>query len=262
MADKKEEQKSVFDKISPRYGEIKKIIAVMSGKGGVGKSTVTSLLALSLAREGNKVGILDADITGPSIPKMFGLKSGVTASPEGGINPATAAYNIVIMSLNLLLPNENDPVIWRGPILSGTVKQFFEEVNWGELDYLIVDLPPGTGDVPLTVMQSLPLEGLVIVSSPQELALMVVSKAIKMAESIKIPILGLVENMSYTICPNCGEKIEIFGPSKGKEAAEAFGLKFLGSLPLDPHLGELCDKGKIGEYRIEEADKAFSQLLA
>lgn len=251
----------VLEKITPKYGTIKKVIAVMSGKGGVGKSTVSALLALTLARRGQRTGILDADVTGPSIPKMFGLRGGVEASPGGGIKPAGGPHGLKIMSLNLLLPAEDDPVIWRGPLISGTVKQFWEEVAWGELDYLVVDLPPGTGDVPLTVMQSVPLEGLLIVSSPQELALMVVRKAIKMAQHMEMHVLGLVENMSYVLCPQCGAKIEAFGPSRAAEAARTTGVPLLGMLPLDPQLGELCDTGRIAEYANGEVKEVFSRLI-
>lgn len=226
---------------------IKNVIAVMSGKGGVGKSTVTSLLATSLKKQGFKVGILDADVTGPSIPRMFG----VNKRPEDigfGLMPSESSTGIRIMSLNLLLDNEDDPVIWRGPIIANTIKQFWTEVVWGELDYLLVDLPPGTSDAPLTVMQSLPLNGIIIVSSPQDLVAMVVKKAIKMANMMDLPILGLVENYSYAICPKCGEKIEIFGKSKGEEDAKEAGVKYLGALPLDHKLADFCDKGQIEMY--------------
>lgn len=224
------------------------VIAVMSGKGGVGKSSVTSLLACAFSKKGSKVGVLDADITGPSLPKMFGIK-GMADSNGFAIIPPITSTGIKIMSLNLLIPNEDDPVIWRGPILAGAVKQFWTDVAWGDLDYLIVDLPPGTGDVPLTVMQSLPLNGLVIVSSPQDLAAMIVRKAIKMARQMNIPILGLVENMSGAVCPHCGQEIPLFGHGHGKEMAEKFGIPFLGSLPVDPKLSQLCDEGKVENYQ-------------
>ncbi|MCS5694745.1 Mrp/NBP35 family ATP-binding protein [Desulfofundulus thermocisternus] len=227
--------------------DIKRVVAVVSGKGGVGKSSVSALLAVALARRGNRVGILDADITGPSIPKLFG----VIDRPEQFnkfILPARTITGIRLMSLNLLLPQEDDPVIWRGPILSSAVKQFWTDVAWGELDYLIVDMPPGTGDVPLTVMQSLPLDGLLIVSSPQDLAMMVVKKAIKMARLINVPILGLVENMSYLLCPHCGEKIQLFGSSHVGEAARKNDLPLLAVLPVDPKLTELGDAGLIENY--------------
>lgn len=192
--------------------------------------------------------MLDADITGPSLPRMFGIK-GMADSNGFAVLPPITSTGIKIMSLNLLMPNEDDPVIWRGPILAGTVKQFWTDVAWGEIDYLIVDLPPGTGDVPLTVMQSLPLNGLIIVSSPQDLAAMIVRKAIKMARQMNIPILGLVENMSGAVCPHCGEEIPLFGHGHGKETADKFGIPFLGSLPVDPKISQLCDEGKVENYQ-------------
>lgn len=226
---------------------IRNVIAVMSGKGGVGKSSVTSLLAVALRQKGFNVGVLDADITGPSVPMMFGVK-GMAGSDGTAILPPTTSTGIKIMSLNLLMPNEDDPVIWRGPILAGAVKQFWTDVAWGDIDYLVVDLPPGTGDVPLTVMQSLPLNGLVVVSSPQDLAAMIVTKAIKMAMHMNTPILGLVENMSGVVCPHCGEEIPLFGRGQGKELAQKFGIPFLGSLPVDSKFSELCDQGRIEDY--------------
>lgn len=226
---------------------IKNVIAVMSGKGGVGKSSVTSLLACEAKKKGYSVGVLDADITGPSLPKMFGVK-GMAESTGFALLPLSSDNGIRVMSLNLLTHNEDDPVIWRGPVIAGTVKQFWTDVAWGELDYLFVDLPPGTGDVPLTVMQSLPLDGLIVVSSPQDLAVMIVSKAIKMAQHMNIPILGLVENMNCAICPHCGEEFELFGPGQGKEISEKFKVPFIGGLPIDPNLSKLCDQGKIEEY--------------
>lgn len=233
---------------SHELNTIKRVIAVMSGKGGVGKSSVAALLATALRREGFKVGVLDADITGPSIPRMFGVKQRPDTA-DLGIFPPRSIGGVEIMSLNLLLEKEDDPVIWRGPLIAGAVKQFWTDVIWGELDYLIVDLPPGTGDAPLTVMQSLQLDGLVLVTSPQELVMMVVRKAVKMAQMMKVPIIGLVENMSYAICPHCGEKWELFGPSRGEEAAKEAGIPFLGKLPLDPELVRLCDTGRVEHYR-------------
>lgn len=227
--------------------EIKKVVGIMSGKGGVGKSSVSALLAVALKRSGFQVGILDADITGPSIPKLFG----VIDRPEMDnklLRPARTLTGIRIMSLNLLLPQEDDPVIWRGPILSGAVKQFWTDVAWGKLDYLILDMPPGTGDIPLTVMQSFPLQGLVLVSSPQDLAMMVVRKAMKMARMVNVPILGLVENMSHLVCPSCGESIRLFGASHVQEAAQKNGLLLLGSLPMDPHFTALADTGLVENY--------------
>ncbi|MCG8402088.1 MAG: Mrp/NBP35 family ATP-binding protein [Firmicutes bacterium] len=230
--------------------DIKHVIGVMSGKGGVGKSSVSALAALSLARKGYLVGILDADITGPSIPKMFGLKEHPRHA-ENFLYPVMSRAGIAVMSLNLLLEQEDQPVIWRGPIIAGAVKQFWTDVAWGGLDYLVVDMPPGTGDVPLTVMQSLPLEALVIVTSPQDLANMVVKKAINMARQMNIPILGLVENMSCLHCPDCGREINIFGAGHTDGLLAATGLRMLEKLPLDPGLAELCDAGLIEDYQGE-----------
>lgn len=230
---------------------IKHVIAVMSGKGGVGKSTVTALLASSLCQKGYKVGILDADITGPSIPKLFGIKE-MPQGTEFGLLPVKSKKGIEIMSINLLLPHEDDPVIWRGPIISGVIKQFWEEVIWGDLDFLLVDLPPGTGDAPLTVLQSLPLKGVIIVTSPQDLANMVVRKAINMATKMNIPILGLVENMSYIECPECNKRIYPFGKGKIQEMSEEFKLPLLGVLPLQLSLSLKGDEGKIEEFPVED----------
>ncbi|MDD3925187.1 MAG: Mrp/NBP35 family ATP-binding protein [bacterium] len=235
-------------------------IAVMSGKGGVGKSLVTGLLAVGLRRQGKKVGVLDADITGPSIPRMFGIKER-PATTEFGMLPVRSRDGINVISLNLFMDNEDDPVIWRGPMISNAVKQFWEEVVWGDLDYLLLDLPPGTADVPLTVMQTLPLKGVIIVSSPQELTMMIVKKAIKMAEMLKIPVLGLVENMSYVVCPGCNEEVEIFGPSRGAETAASLNIPFWGRLPIDPALAALCDSGKIEDYD-SDAPLKLAQNLA
>ncbi len=242
---------------------VKNIIAVMSGKGGVGKSSVTSLLAVSLAKQGYKVGILDADITGPSIPRMFGVVD--RPGPGTGIGfapPKSYDLGIKIISLNLLLDNEDDPVIWRGPIIAGAVKQFWTDVEWGKLDYLLLDLPPGTGDVPLTVMQQIPLTGLVIVTSPQDLAAMVVRKAVNMAKMMTppVPILGMVENMSYFVCPHCGEEARIFGAGHG-ETAKKMDLPMLAVLPIDPNLTDLADKGRIEEYDTE-AFKNFNDIVS
>lgn len=234
-----------------QFNNINNVIAVMSGKGGVGKSAVSGLLAVSLAREGNRVGILDADITGPSIPKMFGISGRPHSMDEFLLPVSSPVLGIEIMSLNLLLPNEDDPVIWRGPIIAGAVKQFWSEVAWGRLDYLIVDLPPGTGDVPLTVMQSLPLNGVVIVTTPQDLATMVVRKAIKMINQMNVPIIGLVENMSYLTCSHCGEKLYPFGSSHREDVVNTFGVQVLKVLPIDPQLAELCDTGRIEDYHGE-----------
>ncbi|MBO8158485.1 Mrp/NBP35 family ATP-binding protein [Thermosyntropha sp.] len=245
------------------FNDIKNVIAVMSGKGGVGKSSVTGLIASTLAKMGKKVGVLDADITGPSQPKAFGISNeeGLKGS-QFGIIPPVSKLGIKIMSINFFLPNEDDPVIWRGPLLAGAVNQFWGEVDWQDLDYMIVDLPPGTGDVPLTVMQSLPVNGIVIVSSPQDLAFMVVKKAIKMAKKMNIPILGLIENMSYAICPHCNEKIEIFGNSQGEKVAEEAGIDYLGALPWDSKLNMLVDQGKIEEYESAEIKMIVEKIIS
>lgn len=225
--------------------ETKRVIAVLSGKGGVGKSLVTGSLAIELQRGGNKVGVLDADITGPSIPKMFGM-SGRHAHGIGNLLlPEISDHGVKVMSSNLLLQNETDPVLWRGPVIAGAIRQFWSETSWGPLDYLLVDMPPGTADVALTVFQSLPVDGIVIVTSPQDLVSMIVAKAVNMAEKMNIPVLGIVENMSYVTCPDCGKKIEIFGHSKLDEVAEQYGLKVLGRLPINPAFAAACDAGTL-----------------
>ena len=225
--------------------EVKRVIAVLSGKGGVGKSFVTGALAVELARRGSKVGILDADITGPSIPKMVGM-SGKRASGLGNLLlPEISATGIKVMSSNLLLEHETDPVLWRGPVIAGAIRQFWSETSWGPLDYLLVDMPPGTGDVALTVFQSLPVDGIVVVTSPQDLVSMIVAKAVNMADKMHVPILGVIENMSYITCPDCGKTIEIFGTSKLEQVAETYGVKVLGRLPIDPALAAACDAGEI-----------------
>ena len=222
---------------------VKHVIGVVSGKGGVGKSLVAGILATNLMRAGKRVGILDGDITGPSIPKMFGL-SGVHAHGENDqLVPVSEARGIKIMSANLVLQNETDPVLWRGPVVAGAIQQFYGQCNWGELDYLLIDMPPGTGDVALTVFQSLPVEGIVIVSSPQDLVQMVVGKAVKMANMMGIRVLGLVENMGYVQCPHCNQRIEPFGPSRLEDTAASFGISALGQLPIDPVFSKLSDKG-------------------
>ncbi|RPF42506.1 Mrp family chromosome partitioning ATPase [Thermodesulfitimonas autotrophica] len=225
---------------------VKRVVAVMSGKGGVGKSLVTSLLAVTFTRDGYQVGILDADVTGPSIPKSFGVKGRPEVVGEV-LYPLRTACGIRVISMNLFLEKEDEPVIWRGPVISGAIKQFWTDVAWGDLDYLFVDLPPGTGDVPLTVMQSLPLSGIIVVSSPQDLTIMVVRKAIRMAEMMGVPLLGLVENMAYIVCPQCGEKIYAFGAPQGKTVAAETGLELLATLPVDPKLAKLVDAGEIEE---------------
>ncbi|MBR5559871.1 MAG: Mrp/NBP35 family ATP-binding protein [Clostridia bacterium] len=224
--------------------KVRKVIGVVSGKGGVGKSLVSGELAVMLSRMGYRVGVLDADITGPSIPKMFGIHDKAMGDGEF-IYPAETATGIKVMSVNLLLENDDTPVIWRGPVIAGAVKQFWEEVAWGELDVMVIDMPPGTGDVPLTVFQSIPLDGIVVVSTPQDLVGMIVRKAVNMAGMMNIPVLGLVENMSYALCPDCGKKIEIFGKSRIAQEAAALSLPVLAQLPFDPAAANLCDRGMI-----------------
>jgi Mrp family chromosome partitioning ATPase len=230
---------------------IKKVIAVVSGKGGVGKSLVTSLLASQMQERGKKTAILDADITGPSIPKAFGINEQVQSTDDGLI-PAKSKTGISIMSINLILERETDPVIWRGPVISGVIQQFWKDVLWGDVDYMFIDMPPGTGDVPLTVYQSLPIDGVVIVTTPQDLVTMIVTKAYNMAKTMNIPVMGIVENMSYIYCPDCGKKIEMFGKSKVNEIADALGIKVLARLPMDSKTAELVDKGDV-----ELADKTL-----
>jgi len=237
-------------KAAQSMNKVDNVIAVLSGKGGVGKSSVAALLAVALHRQGKRVGVLDADITGPSIPKMFGLHEPPAMGPLG-ILPAESGAGVKVMSINLLLPSEDEAVIWRGPLISSAIKQFWQDVAWGELDYLIVDLPPGTSDASLTVMQSIPLSGVVLVTSPQDLAGMVVRKAARMAQHMGAPILGVVENMSYIICPECGEKIEVFGPSGAMRTAMDLQVPLLGQLPLDPELAVRCDAGEVEEYEAE-----------
>ena len=223
---------------------VKKVIGVVSGKGGVGKSMVTALSALAATRNGYKTGIMDADITGPSIPKMFGVHTKAYGS-EFGIMPEVTPMDIKLMSINLLVDNETDPVVWRGPVIGGVVEQFWTDVCWGDLDVLFIDMPPGTGDVPLTVFQSLPIDGIIVVTSPQDLVSMIVAKAVNMAKLMNIPVLGLVENMSYITCPDCGRKIQMFGESQAEAVAAANGIKLLEQLPIDPVLSQEADAGKI-----------------
>ncbi len=244
-----------------KLSHIKKVIGVVSGKGGVGKSLVTSMLAVEMSRRGYKTAILDADITGPSIPKVFGLHEKAEGS-EDGIYPVKTKTGIEVMSINLLLDDEKAPVVWRGPVIAGTVKQFWTDVVWNEVDYMFVDMPPGTGDVPLTVFQSLPLDGIVIVTSPQELVSMIVSKAVNMASLMNIRVLGLVENMSYVLCPDCGKHVDIFGAGKTDAVAAEFGFDLLARIPLDARLAALCDKGALelmeNDYLSAAADKMES----
>ena len=236
-------KESLIEKTN-EFNSIKKVIGIVSGKGGVGKSIVTSMLAVLMNRKGYKSAVLDADITGPSIPRIFGIKEKAQGS-EIGLFPAKSKTDIGIMSVNLLLENDTDPVVWRGPIIAGTVKQFWTDVLWGDVDYMFIDMPPGTGDVPLTVFQSIPVDGIIIVTSPQELVSMIVEKAVKMAQMMDIPILGLVENMSYFKCPDCGKEISIFGESHIERIAADNNITNIAKLPINPKIAAACDKGVI-----------------
>jgi Mrp family chromosome partitioning ATPase len=238
---------------------VKKVIAVVSGKGGVGKSMVTSLLAVLANRKGYSTAVLDADITGPSIPKSFGVKDRALAD-DNGLYPAKTKTGIQIMSLNMLLEDETAPVVWRGPVIAGTVKQFWTDVQWGDVDYMFVDCPPGTGDVPLTVFQSLPIDGIVVVTSPQELVSMIVGKAVRMAELMNVPVLGLVENMSYFECPDCGEKHEIFGKSHVEETAKQYGIPVVAKMPIEPKLAAGVDAGMTELFEGDYLDALFASL--
>ena len=247
-----------------QHSSVKHVIGVVSGKGGVGKSFVTGILATNLARAGKRVGILDGDITGPSIPRMFGISDERSYGVEEQLIPIEDANGIKIMSANLVLQNETDPVLWRGPVVAGAIQQFYSQCNWGDLDYLLIDMPPGTGDVALTVFQSLPVEGVVIVSSPQDLVQMVVGKAVRMAEMMHVPVLGLIENMAYITCPHCDERIEPYGPSKLAKTAAAFNLEPLGQLPMDATFAQIADKGtfstELPEGLIPEATQSVLDL--
>lgn len=238
---------------------VQKVIGVVSGKGGVGKSLVTAMLATLMKRRGYSTGILDADVTGPSIPKMFSIKERAQGS-DLGVFPVESKFGTKIMSINLLLENETDPVVWRGPIIAGTVTQFWTDVIWGDVDFLFVDMPPGTGDVPLTVFQSLPVDGIVIVTSPQELVSMIVTKAVNMAKSMNVPILGIVENYSYLSCPDCGKRISLFGESHIDEVAKSAGVEVLAKLPLDPAIARQCDQGVIELFEGDWLDHAADLL--
>ena len=238
---------------------IKKVIGVVSGKGGVGKSFVTAMMAVLMRRKGYATGIMDADITGPSIPKMFGITEKAQGS-ELGIFPQKTKNNINLMSVNLLLPEDDAPVIWRGPILSGVVLQFWQEVLWGDLDFLFIDMPPGTGDVPLTVFQSIPLDGIIIVTSPQDLVSLIVKKAYNMAKQMNIPVLGVVENMSYVKCPDCGKEINLFGESKLNEIASDLGIDILGRMPIEPAIAALSDKGEFEKFSADYLASAAEKV--
>lgn len=238
---------------------VKHVIGVVSGKGGVGKSLVTSLLAIAMNRKGLRTGVLDADVTGPSIPKIFGITQPATGG-EDGIYPVKSKTGVEVMSVNLLLENETDPVAWRGPLIAGVVKQFWSDTVWMDIDYLFVDMPPGTGDVPLTVFQSLPLDGIVIVTSPQELVSMIVEKAVNMADMMHVPILGLIENMSYLECPDCKKRIPVFGESRAREVANRCGIKLLGQIPIHSGLASACDKGTLEDTEELYMDGAVAAL--
>ncbi|MCR5542757.1 MAG: Mrp/NBP35 family ATP-binding protein [Eubacterium sp.] len=249
-----------FEKECNKDSNVKKVIGVVSGKGGVGKSLVTSLMAVLANRKGLKTAIIDADITGPSIPKSFGIKKKAMGT-EDSIIPVVSENGIEVMSINVLVEDETEPVIWRGPVIAGAVQQFWTDVIWGDIDVMFVDMPPGTGDVPLTVFQSLPVDGIIVVTSPQELVEMIVTKAVKMASVMHIPVLGLVENMSYFECPNCKEKHEIFGRSKVDEIASAFGIGSTARIPIDTKLTELVDEGKIENVDSDWLDDFFDEII-
>ena len=254
-----EKKQSLIEKQNEQ-SNIKKVIGIVSGKGGVGKSLITSLLAVKSRREGFQTAILDADITGPSIPKIFGLKEKATSFDGKYLSPVITQSGIKAMSINLLLENDDDPVVWRGPVIAGAVKQFWNEVVWGDVDFMFVDMPPGTGDVPLTVFQSLPLSGIVIVTSPQELVSMIVGKAVKMAKLMNIPVLGIIENYSYIQCPDCSQKINVFGESKVGAVANEYDIKVLAKLPIDSNIAKKCDAGKIEELDFDYLDDFFKNL--
>lgn len=255
------DKSSFLEPLNPA-SSVKKVIGIVSGKGGVGKSLVTSLLAVKMNSLGHKTAILDADITGPSIPKAFGIEGDVGMTPDGLMVPAVSSTGIEIMSANLLLDHDTDPVIWRGPVIAGAVKQFWNETLWQDIDYMFVDMPPGTGDVPLTVFQSLPVDGIVIVTSPQELVSMIVTKAVNMARKMDIPILGLVENMSWLECPDCGKKISIFGESHIDEIGAEFDLPVLAKLPITPAVAEKVDSGTVEYVEADWMDEAARLIEA
>lgn len=248
-----------FLKPMNKNSNIKKVIGIVSGKGGVGKSLVSCLLAAKCQKAGLKVGVLDADITGPSVPKSFGITSRAMQDATG-LLPTVTKTGVKIMSINLLLEDINSPVVWRGPVISGVIEQFWTDVNWGELDYLFVDMPPGTGDVALTVFQSLPVDGIVIVSTPQDLVKMIVNKAFNMAKIMNVPVLGLVENMSYYQCPDCGKKHNIFGESQIDETAKELGVPVLAKLPIDPEVAKLVDEGRVEDVECSQLDEFVSAL--
>lgn len=258
-ADCSSRKKESFLKEPHKRSSIKKVIGVVSGKGGVGKSLTTALLSAFAYKQGKSVGIMDADITGPSIPHMFGVTDRATGSEEG-IDTVLSPSGIQMMSMNLLLDEATTPVIWRGMVISGTVMQFWTDVVWKDVDLLFIDMPPGTGDVPLTVFQSIPISGIVVVTTPQDLVKMVVEKAVNMANMMNVPVLGLVENMSYLTCPDCGKKIEVFGASKAKSIAAEYGIPAVARMPLDPHISELADAGRVEDYETDALGEIFAQI--
>jgi len=255
----REQQKNPFLAEMNDLSDIKHVIGVVSGKGGVGKSFVTALLASAMNKKGYATAILDADITGPSIPRAFGMKEKAIASEEC-IYPAVTSEGIEVMSLNLINDNETDPVVWRGPVIAGAVKQFWTDVRWGDIDYMFVDMPPGTGDVPLTVYQSLPIDGVIVVTSPQDLVSMIVTKAVKMAEIMNIPVLGIVENYSYIECPDCGKKIPVFGESKVEAMAAEHGVDAYATIPIKPEVARLVDTGRTSEVEADWAEGIVAKL--
>lgn len=258
-ADCSSRKKESFLKEPHKRSSIKKVIGVVSGKGGVGKSLTTALLSAFAHKQGKSVGIMDADITGPSIPHMFGVTDRATGSEEG-IDTVLSPSGIQMMSMNLLLDETTTPVIWRGMVISGTVMQFWTDVVWKDVDLLFIDMPPGTGDVPLTVFQGIPISGIVVVTTPQDLVKMVVEKAVNMANMMNVPVLGLVENMSYLTCPDCGKKIEVFGASKAKSIAAEYGIPAVARMPLDPHISELADAGRVEDYETDALGEIFAQI--
>ncbi len=249
-----------FKEKQNEQSNIKKVIGIVSGKGGVGKSLVTSILSVLTAKKGYKTAVLDADITGPSIPKIFGATEKATSLDGKNIMPVETYLGIKLMSINLLLENDDDPVVWRGPVIGGAVKQFWTDVCWGDVDYMFVDMPPGTGDVPLTVFQSLPVDGIIVVASPQELVSMIVGKAVKMANMMNIPVLALIENMSYFECPTCKEKHYIFGESKIEQTAKSYGIETIGKLPINSEFAKLCDNGKIEKFEGDYLNKVLEKI--
>lgn len=249
-----------FSVLLNEHSTVSKVIGIVSGKGGVGKSLVTSLLATYINRKGFEAAILDADITGPSIPKVFGIKEKAFANELGAI-PGLSQKGIKVMSSNMILENDTDPVIWRGPVIANMVKQFWTDVNWGDVDYMFVDMPPGTGDVPLTVFQSLPIDGIVIVTSPQDLVSMIVAKSIKMAKMMNVPVLGIVENMSYTTCPDCGKKIEIFGSSKIADIASQYEIENFARMPINPKIASLTDQGELEDLEENYLENIVNKIM-